>query len=342
MNCSSVRNRPMDCAPVSCRCGRSISRPAFMCRPISTPSAVTHGSVAQGAILILPPGAQLRLFDIGRFEIGRRQQVHFAGDAVDDQRVAVLDDLGDIGDVADRGNPERARDDRDMARRARLFEHEAAQPRAIVVEQRRRAHRAGDEDRVLRQFARAAARGSGRRADAAGGWRCRSGRAGGRAGKDRSGAAVWRARRSAPARPPLPPSARSSPPRAAGAASRDRARSSGTLRARRDARPSRRRRCGRSVRRPRRASPRWRSPAAQVRWPRRRRRFSRRSRAADAGRHGRAPSPSAIAEPLMRLRSRGSRSPARPARRSPATRPEAIISASSIAVVCSASISSSE
>ena len=67
-----------------------------MCRPIGTPSAVTLGSVAQRAILVLPARAQPRLLDIGRLEIGGRPQMHFAGDAVDDDRVAVLDDLGDI------------------------------------------------------------------------------------------------------------------------------------------------------------------------------------------------------------------------------------------------------
>ena len=76
----------------------------------------------------------------------------FAGVAVDDDRVALLDDLGNVRDVADGGNRQRARDDGDVARRARLLEHHAAQPRAVVVEQRRRAHRTRDQDRVFRQL----------------------------------------------------------------------------------------------------------------------------------------------------------------------------------------------
>ena len=60
-----------------------------------------------------------------------------------------------VVDFADRGNAERARDDGDMRMRAAFFQHQAAQPLAVVVEQRRRAHRARDQDGVLRQaFAR--------------------------------------------------------------------------------------------------------------------------------------------------------------------------------------------
>ena len=53
--------------------------------------------------------------------------------------------------LADRGNAERARHDRDMRMRAAFLQHQAAQPLAVVVEQRRRPHRAGDQDGVLRQ-----------------------------------------------------------------------------------------------------------------------------------------------------------------------------------------------
>ena len=79
--------------------------------------------------------------------------MHFASEAVDDDRVALFDDLGNIRDVADRRNAQRARHDGDMARSARLLQHHAAQARAIVIEQSRRAHRARDENRVFRQFA---------------------------------------------------------------------------------------------------------------------------------------------------------------------------------------------
>ena len=110
--------------------------------------------VAESAILRLAPGAHARLFGISRFDIRRRPQIDLARVAVDDDRIAVLDDFGDIRDIAHRGNGERAGDDGDMARGAGLLEHQTAQPRAVVIEQRRRAHRAGDKDGVFRQFVR--------------------------------------------------------------------------------------------------------------------------------------------------------------------------------------------
>ncbi len=40
--------------------------------------------------------------------------MHVAGGAVDDERVARIDETGGIGDLAHRGNAERARDDGDV------------------------------------------------------------------------------------------------------------------------------------------------------------------------------------------------------------------------------------
>ena len=85
--------------------------------------------VAKSAILRLAPGAHARLFGISRLDVRRRAQIDLARVAVDDDRVALLDDFGDIRDVAHGGNGERAGDDGDMARGARLLEHETAQPR---------------------------------------------------------------------------------------------------------------------------------------------------------------------------------------------------------------------
>ena len=237
MNCSSVRKRPIDFAPGLGQMRHVDQQARVHVQPDRDAVEADGRHVAQRAILRLLAGAHPRLLGVGRLDVRRRPQIDLAGVAVDDDRVALLDDLGDVGDVADRRHRERPRDDGDMARRARLLEHEAAQPGAVVVEQRRRAHRARDQDRALRQFVRQERRGSGRRADAGGDWRCRSDRAAGRADRGRSGAAAWRARRSAPARPPPRRSGPSSPPRAAGAASRGRGRSCGRLRARRDARP---------------------------------------------------------------------------------------------------------
>ena len=78
--------------------------------------------------------------------------MHVAGRAVDDDGIAGIDQAGDVVDLADRGDAERARHDGDMRGRAAFLEHEAAQLPAVVVEQRRRAHRAGDQDGVVGQL----------------------------------------------------------------------------------------------------------------------------------------------------------------------------------------------
>ena len=77
--------------------------------------------------------------------------MHVAGRAVDDDGVAGVGDAGGIGDFADRRDAERAGDDRHMRIRAAFLEHEAAQALAVVIEQRRRSHGAGDQDGVFRQ-----------------------------------------------------------------------------------------------------------------------------------------------------------------------------------------------
>ena len=76
--------------------------------------------------------------------------MHIAGRAVDNHRIVRFDEAGDVGNKPDRGDSERARDDRHMARRPALLEDQPAQFRAVIVEQRRRPHVAGDDDRVLR------------------------------------------------------------------------------------------------------------------------------------------------------------------------------------------------
>ena len=82
---------------------------------------------------------------------GRRPDMHVAGGAVDDDGVARIGDAGRIGDLADRRDAERAGDDRHMRVGSALLEDEAAQPPAVVFEQRRRPHRARHQDGVLRQ-----------------------------------------------------------------------------------------------------------------------------------------------------------------------------------------------
>ena len=77
--------------------------------------------------------------------------MHVAGRAVDDDGIAGVGDAGGIGDLAHGRDAERAGDDRHMRIWAAFLEHESAQALAVVIEQRRRPHGAGDEDGVFRQ-----------------------------------------------------------------------------------------------------------------------------------------------------------------------------------------------
>ena len=66
--------------------------------------------------------------------------------------IAGFDQAGGIRDLADRRDAERARHDRDMRGRPAFLQHQAAQPLAVIVEQRRRPHHARDQDGVVRQL----------------------------------------------------------------------------------------------------------------------------------------------------------------------------------------------
>ena len=77
--------------------------------------------------------------------------MQITGRAVEDDGIARIGHAGGVVDLADRGNAERARHDGNMRGRAALFENQAAQLFAVVIEQRRRPHGAGDQDGVVRQ-----------------------------------------------------------------------------------------------------------------------------------------------------------------------------------------------
>ena len=105
--------------------------------------------------MLLASRAEPHPFGIGRFHVRQRPHVQIADRAIDDDGVARIDDAGGVIDIADRRDTQRAGDDRDMGLRTAFLQHQAAQPLAVVVEQRCRAHGTGDQDRVLRQaFAR--------------------------------------------------------------------------------------------------------------------------------------------------------------------------------------------
>ena len=82
--------------------------------------------VAQRLVLLLPARAQPRLGAIGGLDIRLRAHLHITHRSVDNDGVAAFDEIGDVGDIADRRDAERARDHRDMARRAAVLQNEAA------------------------------------------------------------------------------------------------------------------------------------------------------------------------------------------------------------------------
>ena len=71
--------------------------------------------------------------------------------AVDHDGIARLDARQHVRRAADDRDIERPGHDGDVAHRRSLLEHQTAQPRAVVVEQLRRPHVAGDDDHVVGQ-----------------------------------------------------------------------------------------------------------------------------------------------------------------------------------------------
>ncbi|GJD71510.1 hypothetical protein MMMDOFMJ_4471 [Methylobacterium gnaphalii] len=105
--------------------------------------------VAESPVLSLATGAQAGLLGISRLDLGCGPHLDLAGGAVDDDRIARVAERRGVGDLADRGDAERARDDGDVAGRTAFLQHDAAQVGPLVIEERRRAHGARDEDRVF-------------------------------------------------------------------------------------------------------------------------------------------------------------------------------------------------
>ena len=157
--------------------------------------------------------------------------------------------------------PERLGDDGDVALAAAVLDHQAAQARAVVVEQVGRAHGARDQHGVVRQIGDGAARAraAGQDAQQAVGQLVEV-LAAARANRHRPGAACARGCRSARARPPPRRSCRAGSPPSCAAASRGRARTCGRLPAPRGARRWR-------PARPAPASRRWRPSAPRRRLP---------------------------------------------------------------------------
>ena len=94
-------------------------------------------------------------------DIFRGTHHHLRIVAVDDDRVARFDPRQHVGRAADDRNVERACHDRHVTERRAFLEDEAAQTRAVVVEQLGRSHVARDDDHVVGLRARVGRRASG-------------------------------------------------------------------------------------------------------------------------------------------------------------------------------------
>ena len=112
------------------------------------------GRVAESAILRLAPGAHTRLFRISRFDVRRRPQMDLARVAVDDDRIAcsTISEIFAISLTA--GTPSARATMAIWLEAPASSSTSSAQPGAVIIEERRRAHRAGDEDGVFRQLVR--------------------------------------------------------------------------------------------------------------------------------------------------------------------------------------------
>ena len=115
--------------------------------------ACHRGQVAQRRVLATTFGACIdRRIDALKDVLGRPNE-DLGIVAIDDDRIAGLHAGQHIGRPADDGNVEGTRDNGDMAECRTLFEHHAAQPRAVIVEQLGGAHVARDDDHVIGQRA---------------------------------------------------------------------------------------------------------------------------------------------------------------------------------------------
>ena len=81
-----------------------------------SPSLRDRHHVLHGAVFALPARLEAGLVGVGGDHLAGRADVDFAGDGIDDDRVAGVGALHDAARLPDRGDAERLGDDGDMAR----------------------------------------------------------------------------------------------------------------------------------------------------------------------------------------------------------------------------------
>ncbi len=110
----SVRNSPIPSAPVAAQLRHVEQQPGIEQQLDLDPVAGHRRHVAQRLVIGAPPGARRHRRGDALLDIGARADQHRAVLAVDDDDVAGVDMARRLGDPADDGNVEGARDDRDM------------------------------------------------------------------------------------------------------------------------------------------------------------------------------------------------------------------------------------
>ena len=79
------------------------------------------GNITQAAILFLTAGTQSRFFFIGIFDIGLRAHLNLRSAPIDNDRVTRFNKACDIFNGANSRNTQRARNNRNVTRRAAFF-----------------------------------------------------------------------------------------------------------------------------------------------------------------------------------------------------------------------------
>ncbi|MEY9780018.1 hypothetical protein ABIA23_001420 [Sinorhizobium fredii] len=118
------------------------------------PSFVSALDVLERPELRLAAGAEAHLFLVGALQVGDRPHMHLRVVAVDDDCVAVFRKRHGPRRLPNDRNPHGACNDHHMAGDRALFQHQAADVFARIVEQFGRTHGARHDDRVAREVGR--------------------------------------------------------------------------------------------------------------------------------------------------------------------------------------------
>ena len=104
---------------------------------------------AQRLVFALLARLKACLVPVGSDHFAGGANVDFTAICIDDDRIAFIDPLHDTSGLPDGGNAEGLGDNGNMTLTTRILDHQAAQARAVVVEQICWTHGAGDQNGVM-------------------------------------------------------------------------------------------------------------------------------------------------------------------------------------------------